>query len=179
MENSLRKEIDICIDRSSKLKEWRKYFMKSLIIYCSTYKKHTEEIAELFAKKINADLINLKNSKDIHIENYDVIGFGSGVYKESMAPQIFHCVEKLNLKNKAVFVFSTSGAGKKFYNNKLIKLLETKEAICKGSFACKGSFVSRDFSENRIFEFMSKFAQGHPNDKDFCKAEKFIEKVVR
>jgi flavodoxin len=153
--------------------------MKALIIYCSTYKKHTEKVAEVFSKKINADLMNVKNSKDITIDNYDLIGFGSGVYKESMSPQIFSLVEKLNLKEKDVFVFSTSGVGIKFYNNSLIKLLESKGAKCKGSFACKGSFVSRDFSDNKIFEIMSRFAEGHPNHKDLGKAEDFIEKVVR
>lgn len=153
--------------------------MKALIIYCSTYKKHTEKIAEVFAKKINADLINVKNSKNITIDNYDLIGFGSGVYKESMAPQIFSCVERLNLKGKDIFVFSTSGVGMKFYNNRLMRLLELRGAKCKGSFACIGSFVSRDFSDNKIFEIMSKFAEGHPNHRDIGKAENFIEKVVR
>ncbi len=153
--------------------------MKSLVIYYSTYKNHTEKIAEIFAKRMNADMINLKKTKEILIDDYDLIGFGSGVYKESMAPQIYSFVERLNLKNKGVFVFSTSGAGMKHYNNKLIKLLEEKGSSCKGSFACKGSFVSRDFSDNRIFDFMSRFALGHPNDKDFRKAEEFIKKVMQ
>ncbi len=152
--------------------------MKSLIIYHSTYKNNTEKIAKVFASKINADLICLKNSREVRIDNYDLIGFGSGVYKESMSQQLYTCVDELNLKGKDVFVFSTSGAGMGFYNKKLVNLLKSKGARNKGSFACKGSFVSRDFSDNRIFEIMSKFAVGHPNDKDLCKAEKFIEKVV-
>jgi flavodoxin len=152
--------------------------MKALIVYSSDYNNNTEKIAKVFAKKINADLINLKNSKDIKVDSYDLIGFGSGVYRESMAPKLFNLAEKLNLKGKNVFVFSTSGVGMKFYNNKLIRLLESKEAVCKGSFACKGSFVSKDFSDNKIFEVMSKFAVGHPNDKDLVKAERFISKVV-
>lgn len=152
--------------------------MKSLIIYHSVYNNNTEKIARVFASKINADLINLKNSMEVRIDNYNLIGFGSGVYKESISPQLFNYVEKLNLKDKDVFAFSTSGVGMGFYNKKLINLLESKGARCKGSFACKGSFVSRDFSNNRIFEIMSKFAIGHPNDKDLGKAEKFIEKIV-
>ncbi len=152
--------------------------MKSLIIYHSTYKNNTEKIAKVFANKINADLVCLKNSRAVRIDNYDLIGFGSGVYKESMSQQLYTYVEELNLKGKDVFVFSTSGAGMGFYNKKLVNLLKSKGARNKGSFACKGSFVSRDFSDNRIFEIMSKFAVGHPNDKDLCKAEKFIEKVV-
>lgn len=151
--------------------------MKTLIVYCSTYKSNTEKIAKVFAEKIDADLINLKNSKDINIEGYDLIGFGSGVYRESMSPQLFNCVDKLKLEGKNVFAFSTSGVGLTFYNNKLIKLLKSKGAVCRGSFACKGSFVSKDFSNNKMFEFMSKFAEGHPNDKDFSKAREFITKT--
>lgn len=152
--------------------------MKSLIVYCSNYYNNTEKIAKVFAKKINADLINLKNLNDIKIDNYNLIGFGSGVYKENLAPQLFNCIEKLNLKGKNIFVFSTSGVGVVFYNKKLINLLVSKGAMCKGSFACKGSFNCRDFSNNKLFEIMSKFSEGHPNDKDLSKAEKFIEKVV-
>jgi len=95
-----------------------------------------------------------------------------------MAVQLFDCADKLDLRGKDVFVFSTSGIGKKFYNKKLIKLLESRGAKCIGSFACKGSFVSREFSNNKIFEIMSRFAQGHPNEKDLLKAERFIEKIA-
>ena len=152
--------------------------MKSLIIYFSSYKNNTEKIAKVFADKINADLINLKNIKEIETDNYDLIGFGSGVYKESLSPQLLNCIEKLNLKDKKVFVFSTSGIGMKFYNNKLIKLLVSKGAINKGSFACKGSLVAQEFSNNKIFDIVGRLSQGHPNDKDLRKAEEFIEKVV-
>lgn len=152
--------------------------MKSLIVYYSTYNNNTEKIAKVMAEKINADLFDLKKTKDINIDQYDLIGFGSGIYKESMSPQIYKRVEELDFKNKDIFVFSTSGVGMKFYNNKLKKLLEDKGARCRGSFACKGAFVSRDFSDVKIFEIMSKYAKDHPNHKDSVNAAKFIEKVV-
>lgn len=152
--------------------------MKSLIIYSSTYKGNTKRIAEVLGESIDADLVNLKSCKDINIQDYDLIGFGSGVYKESLSTQLFSCIERLNLQGISFFVFSTSGVGLTFYNKKLINFLKSKDAICKGSFACKGSFVSKDFSENKIFEIMSKLSKGHPNNKDFSKAEKFIKKIV-
>lgn len=152
--------------------------MKSLVIYFSSYKNNTEKIAKVFADKINADLINLKNIKEIETDNYDLIGFGSGVYKEKLAPQLLNCIQKLNLKDKKVFVFSTSGIGMKFYNNELVKLLASKGAINKGSFACKGNLVAQEFSNNKIFDIVGRLSQGHPNDKDLRKAEEFIEKVV-
>ncbi|MFR1708223.1 MAG: flavodoxin domain-containing protein [Clostridium sp.] len=151
--------------------------MKSLIIYCSNYKSNTEKIASIIANKIKAELVNIKDISYIDIENYDLIGFGSGVYKETLAPQLFKLVDTLNLKNKNVFVFSTSGVGMKVYNNKLIKLLLSKEAINKGSFACKGSFIASEFTSNKIFDIIGRLSQGHPNNKDIIKAEKFIEKL--
>lgn len=152
--------------------------MKSLIIYCSEYKKNTEKIAKVFADKTDSELVNIRDIGYIDIEKYSLIGFGSGVYKESMSPKVFRLVEQLNLEGKNVFVFSTSGIGMKFYNNKLIKLLESKGAIIKGSFACKGSFIAREFSNNKIFDFLGKLSQGHPNDQDFKAAERFIEKII-
>lgn len=151
--------------------------MKSLIIYYSKYNNNTEKVAKAIADKINADLINLNNPDrvDFDIGNYSIIGFGSGVYNESLSPTLFNLIEKLNLKEKNVFVFSTSCVGFKLYNKKLIKILVSKGAICKGSFACKGSFI---FKGNKIFEFLSNRSAGHPNDEDITKAISFIETVI-
>lgn len=150
--------------------------MKSLIIYYSKYNNNTEKIAKAFADNINSDLINLNNSYDIDIANYDLIGFGSGVYNEDLSPTLYNLVEKLNLKDKKVFVFSTSCVGFKLYNKKLIKILLAKGAICKDSFACKGSFIYKD---NKIFEFLSKRSLGHPNGNDIGKAINFIKNIQK
>ena len=63
--------------------------MKSLIIYYSDYKQNTEKIARIFADKLNAELINISDISDIDVENYDLIGFGSGVYRESLSLKLF------------------------------------------------------------------------------------------
>ncbi len=152
--------------------------MKTLIIYCSEYKKNTEKIAKIFEEKSNCDLINVKNFTDINLENYDLIGFGSGVYVESLSPKIFKVIDKLDLKDKNIFVFSTSGVGMKYYNKKLIKVLISKGAINKGSFACKGSFDAKEFSNNKIFDIIGRITKGHPNGKDFKSAEKFFMKMM-
>lgn len=151
--------------------------MKSLIIYCSDYKNNTERIAQMFAEKINSDLINVRNFQDVDLEKYNLIGFGSGVYMEKLSPKLFKLVDKMNLKGKNIFVFSTSGVGMKFYNNSLIKLLKSKGAINQGSFACEGSFNAKEFSKNKFFDIMGRLSQGHPNVKDFKKAERFISKI--
>ncbi|MGZ5511487.1 MAG: flavodoxin domain-containing protein, partial [Nitrososphaeraceae archaeon] len=55
--------------------------MKVLIIYHSEHHQNTEKIARTMATKIESEL---KEAKDVNIEdinNYDIIGFGSGVYR--------------------------------------------------------------------------------------------------
>ena len=152
--------------------------MKALIVYCSDYKNNTEKIARIFAEQIDCKLINIRDTDDINIDNYELVGFGSGVYRESLSPKLLRLVDKLTLKGKNVFVFSTSGVGMKFYNNSLIKLLESKGAINKGSFACKGSFIAREFTSLKIFDILGRLSKGHPNDRDFKDAERFIDRVL-
>lgn len=152
--------------------------MKSLIIYYSQNEGNTEKIARVFAKEIDSELINIKDINCVEIKDFDLIGFGSGVYRESMSPKLFRLIEKLILRDKNVFVFSTSGVGMKFYNKRLTKLLESKGAVNKGSFVCKGSFIAQEFTNNKLFQIIGRLSQGHPNDKDFKKAKKFIERVV-
>ena len=153
--------------------------MKVLILYYSGYRNHTEKIAGIFADKIDCDLINIKESENVNIEGYNLIGFGSGVYKESLHQKLYRMVEKLDLNGRNTFVFSTSGVGMKFYNNGLIKLIDSKGGINKGSFACIGSFSPREFTDNKIFNLMGRLSHGHPNDKDFKKAEIFIKDLVK
>lgn len=152
--------------------------MKVLIIYSSSYKGNTEKIAKIFSEKADCDLVNIKDKKQLALEKYDLIGFGSGVYKESVSSGLIRVIETLELQGKPVFVFSTSGVGIKAYNRSLIRVLASKGARVRGSFACKGSFVAEEFTAVRIFALLSRLAEGHPGRKDFRTAEKFILDVV-
>lgn len=95
-----------------------------------------------------------------------------------MSKSLYRLVEVLDLKDKNVFVFSTSGVGMKFYNKPLIRLLKSKGARVRGSFACKGYFKASEFTNIMIFYILGRFSQGHPNQKDFQEAEKFIQAVI-
>lgn len=153
--------------------------MKALIIYYSNYKNNTEKVARIFEKRLNSHTINIRNIKEVpNVENYNLIGFGSGVYGENISSKILKLADSLDIKGKNVFVFSTSGVGMKFYNNSLIKLLELKGGINIGSFACKGSFIAEEFTDKKIFNIMGRLSQGHPNYKDLKRAEKFVDKII-
>ena len=83
--------------------------MKALILYKSIHHKNTEKIAKAIAEELNADIYDIdKVSSDI-IENYDLIGFGSGIYFGKHHKSLFKFLDKINKTNKKAFIFSTAG----------------------------------------------------------------------
>lgn len=146
--------------------------MKTLIIYYSEYKDHTKKVAEAMSEILGAEMVHANNTKDIKIENYDLIGFGSGVYNQNMHTVIFDLAEKYNLNGKNVFVFSTSAAGIEMYNKKLIEKLTLKGAVVKGEFCCKG------YLTNKFLKLFGGMAKGHPNNEDLLNAKNFAKKLL-
>lgn len=147
--------------------------MKTLIVYYSAYRKNTEKIAECMAGQFSGDIVHAKDYNENDMNNYDMVGFGSGVYNQKMHPSIFKAIEKSNLQNKYTFVFSTSAVGIKKYNNDAIKLLLDKNAKILGSFSCRGFFTTK------FLDIFGGTAKGHPNNVDFQNAEKFTENIMK
>ncbi|NCC80326.1 MAG: flavodoxin, partial [Clostridia bacterium] len=57
--------------------------MKSIIFYSSYYRTNTEKSAQVMASEMEGELKNTNDLKieDYDISSYDLIGFGSGVYR--------------------------------------------------------------------------------------------------
>lgn len=53
--------------------------MKTLIIY-SSVSGNTKKVAQAMVAEIKADIIDVKEAKSDLIEEYELVGFGSGVY---------------------------------------------------------------------------------------------------
>lgn len=147
--------------------------MKVLIIYSSIHHGNTEKVAKVLATSINADIIETKNLKIDILDEYDLIGFGSGIYYGKFHKNILNLIDKLpSLNNKKAFIFSTSGLGKTKYNVQIEKELKKHGFEIVESFACKGYDT---FGPWRLF---GGIAKGRPNDRDFQNAKKFAERLV-
>lgn len=145
--------------------------MKTIIIYASVHHNNTEKIAETMAKQLKAEVLKAKEAQDKNLNNYDLIGFGSGIFHAKFHPSLLKAVEELQIKGNKFFIFSTSGLGKQKYNKSLISLIEDKGGKVIGDFACKG------FDTYGIFKWIGGIAKGRPNDEDLKKAEKFAKNL--
>lgn len=143
--------------------------MKKIIIYESIHHGNTEKIAHALAETLRADFKKAHEVSPEALKNYDLIGFGSGVYFLKLHQQLFKLAEQIDsLKNKQCFIFSTSGSSfGKFSHRKLRFILKQKEAEILGEFSCKG------FDTYGIFGILGGINKGKPSEKDLEKARNF------
>lgn len=151
-----------------------------LILYSSDYRGHTLTIARAMAEAAGADLaeIGTLGSDLPDLTCYDLIGLGSGVYREDLSSRLYQLIRQLEVRGTKTFVFSTSGVGLSRYNRRLIHQLKKRGSRPCGSFACKGSFASREFTRSRLFTWFERSASGHPDARDLQRARAFISRVV-
>lgn len=144
--------------------------MKTAIIYKSIHQGNTKKIAEVMAKSLDADLYDLRDATEDIIKNYDLIGFGSGIYFYRPHKKLRKFVEGLdNVENKKGFHFSTSGNGK--YYNWLEKKLASKGFEVIGEFHCKG------LDSYGPYKLIGGVNKGKPDENDLKNAEKFARSL--
>lgn len=145
---------------------------KSLIIVYSYHHKNTEKIAKVMANVLNAELLIPQQIEPEHIQSYDLVGFGSGIYGEKHHEFLFDLVERLpKVNNKNAFIFSTSaimGKRKVAKDHSLLrKKLHAKGFFIVDEFSCEG------FNTNSFLKFFGGMNKGRPNVEDLKNAEEF------
>lgn len=146
--------------------------MRILVIINSTHRQNTLKIAEAMSEAAGLTIVDVDDADKYNVRDYDIVGFGSGIYAGKFGKKILNYIDK-NLEDlKNVFVFSTSGTGKEKYNDGLVTYLNENCKNVLGSFACKG--LCKWF----IFALAGGIAKGHPDMEDYESAQVFIEQVL-
>lgn len=148
--------------------------LKTLIIYSSIHHGNTEKIGKAMAETLNADIINVTDVSINELQNYDLIGFGSGIYGGKFHKNMLALIEKLpSTANKKSFVFSTSSMEKKSYNSYIEEKLKGKGFEIIGNFSCKG------YDTFGPFKLIGGIGKGRPNEEDIKKAQDFAEGIAK
>ena len=151
--------------------------MKSIVIVKSIHHDNTVKVANAIAKVLDAEVKNPKDVKPEALADYDLIGFGSGVYGAQLHAALLKLADNLpQASNKKVFLFSTGGISseKKAIDDhsKLREKLESKGYIIVDNFQCKG------FNTNSFLKYLGGMNKGRPNAEDLKNAEEFAEKLI-
>jgi len=150
--------------------------MKALIIYISVHHGNTEKIAKAMANILDADLLQVQRADANMLEQYDLIGFGSGIYFGKHHKSLLDFVDRLPMfGNKKAFIFSTSGLRKICLVHNFDKALE--ERLRRKGFNIIGEFSCRGYDTSRAAMIIGGINSGKPNARDLQQAEDFAKRL--
>lgn len=160
--------------------------MKSLLVVFSCHHQNTAKIADVFAKVLDAQIKKPEEIKPEYIQEYDLIGFGSGIFGGKNHKSILNLADKLpQVTNNKAFIFSTCGfpvaiGGRDRLEEYALKThvslrekLQTKGYLIIDEFSCAG------FNTNRFLKFFGGLNKGRPNVEDLRHAEEFALKLMK
>ena len=149
--------------------------MRTILIYTSTHHGNTEKIGLAIGEVLNADLNSLDKEKidSINLEGYDLIGLGAGIRAQKPDPKIMHAVSKLDLKDRKVFLFSTSAG------NSLDEIRMLKDAVLQKQAHLMGEFMCAGFFDWAFMKWFGGYNKGHPDETDLDNARKFAQTLVQ
>jgi len=150
--------------------------MKSLLVLYSYHHKNTEKIANVFAKVLHAQIKTPRQINPEELQEYSLIGFGSGIYGAKHHEDLLDLVDELpQVTNKRAFIFSTSaimGKAKVAEDHSLLReKLQSKGYMIVDEFACKG------FNTNSFMKYFGGMNKGRPNAEDLKHAEEFVQNL--
>ncbi len=150
--------------------------MKSLLVLFSYHHNNTEKIAKVFAKVIDAQIKTPQQINPEELQEYSLIGFGSGIYGEKHHKFLLDLADKLPpVTNKKAFIFSTSAImGKAKVDEDHFSLrekLQSKGYMILDEFNCKG------FNTNSFLKLSGGMNKGRPNAEDVKHAEAFAQNL--
>jgi flavodoxin len=146
--------------------------MKALIIYESFHHGNTKKVAEAMAGELDAELAMPRELDIKGLNAYDLIGFGSGIYKGRFHRNIRSLIDNLPPMNKKVFLFYTCGMdlGSRYTNEVADKLVH-KGFDVVGKFSCPG------WDTIPAVAWFGGIKKGHPNARDLERARAFAKSL--
>jgi flavodoxin len=154
--------------------------MRSLIVLFSYHHKNTEKVANVFAQVLDAQIKTPQQTRPEELQEYDLIGFGSGIYSEMHDQSLLGLADKLpHVTKKKAFIFSTNGAPgiaatpEQLAKNhlRLREKLQSKGYVIVDDFSCAG------FNTNSFLKYFGGLNKGRPNAEDLKRAEDFAQNL--
>ena len=150
--------------------------MKSIVIFQSVHKGNTKKIAEAIAGMLGAKLVKPDEVDVNNLNDYALIGLGSGIYFGRHHQDILSLAAKIPpVPGQKIFLFSTAGLPqlKAVWHRLLRKILKKKSFKIVGEFTCAGH------DEVSFLKKIGGINKGRPNENDIDKARQFVNSLMQ
>jgi len=110
------------------------------IVFASVHHGNTRKLAENFSSILDAPLHSVDEARAIQAPEYDLIGFGSGIYFGRHHQSLLQLADSWQVRPCRVFIYSTAGLPflRWFQHRALRKRLVRRGFTVVGEFCCRG-----------------------------------------
>ena len=147
--------------------------MKTAVCYYSRHHGNTLKVLEAMAQEGEMDLIDVTTRQLVRLEEYDCIGFASGIYGFEMQKAVVEFARQYLPAGKPVFFVYTFGGARGTGAKALAAIAKEKGCPVLGEFGCKG------YDTFGPFKLVGGLAKGHPDQKDLAAARAFYRRLRR
>jgi flavodoxin len=157
------------------------YVLRSLVVVFSYHHNNTEKIANAVAKVLGAEVKSPRQVTPEEIAEYDLVGFGSGIYHATFDSSVLELADRLpHAAGKKVFLFSTYGAPAVFVGGKFVANNHTqiREKLQAKGYTVIGEFGCAGWNTNSIYRFLGGLNKGKPDAGDLRNAEAFARDMM-
>ncbi|SEL56139.1 Flavodoxin [Butyrivibrio sp. ob235] len=144
---------------------------KAIIVYASTHHGNTRKVVEAIAKEFNVDVVDATMKHEMNLNEYDLIGFASGIYGGQFHQQVKNFAQVNLPQNKKIFYIMTSAMNRDF-SKSMEESIKGKNAEVVGTFTCPG------YNTFGPFKLIGGTAKGRPNEEDLHKAIEFFRTIT-
>ena len=145
--------------------------MKTAICYYSRHHGNTLKVLEAIAAENEVDLIDVTARQMVRLDEYDCIGFASGIYGFEFHKGVVQFARQYLPAGKPVFFVYTYGGAKGTGAKAAAEIAKEKGCPVLGEFGCKG------YDTFGPFKLVGGIAKGHPNARDLDKARAFYREI--
>ncbi|MDD1690158.1 MAG: flavodoxin family protein [Methanoregula sp.] len=154
--------------------------MKSLVVVFSYHHRNTEKIAHAIANVLGAEVKTPRQVRPEEIAEYDLIGFGSGIYGATFHASVLDLADRLPAAaGKNAFLFSTYGAPAVFVDRKFVENnhRQIRETLLAKGYTITGEFGCAGLNTNSFLKYFGGLNKGRPDAEDLRHAEAFARNM--
>ena len=145
--------------------------MKIAICYYSRHHGNTRKVLEAMADESQVDLIDVTGRRAVRLEDYDCIGFASGIYGFEFHRAVVEYARQYLPQGKPVFFVYTYGGIRGSGPKAVAEIAGKRACPTLGEFSCRG------YDTFGPFRLVGGIAKGHPSGRDLEMARRFFREL--
>lgn len=146
--------------------------MKTAIFYYSRHHGNTLKVLKAMAESGEIDLFDVTQCQDPCPEEYDCVGFASGIYAFTVHKSVIDFARRHLPAGKPVFFVYTYGGAKGNSTKALAEIAKEKGCPILGEFGCRG------YDTFGPFKLVGGVGKGLPSAQDLENAKTFYGTIT-